>query len=104
MAWSLHLLSEIRYMGLRRKIVRDSVSYLEPATATALAQTLHTPLPLEPASGPAPLYAAVAQIYIFTIYPRPKFTKNLIYPRPKFTHLQIYTRPKFTQNQIYPWP
>ena len=49
MAWSLHLLSEIRYMGLRRKIVRDSVSFLEPASATALAHTLHTLLPFEPA-------------------------------------------------------
>ena len=45
---------------------------------------------------------AFAQIYMFTIYPGPKFTKNQFYPGPKFTHLHIYSRPKFTLNQIYP--
>ena len=43
-------------MGLRRKLVRDSVSYLEPASATALAQTLPFE-PAEAASGLAPLCA-----------------------------------------------
>ena len=45
---------------------------------------------------------AFAQIYTFTLYPGPKFTKKIIYPGPKFTHHQIYLRPKFTHIQIYP--
>ena len=40
--------------------------------------------------------AAPAQIYIFTLYPGPKFTHEQIYLGPKFTHHRIYPRPKFT--------
>ena len=50
------------------------------------------------------LFGAPAQIYIFTLYPGPKFTHDQIYLGPKFTHHQIYSRPKFTQHQIYPQP
>ena len=54
-------------MGLRRKLDRDSVSYLEPASATALAQTLHTPLPFEPAEAASGLarLAPLAPLQIF---------------------------------------
>ena len=47
---------------------------------------------------------APAQIYIFTLYPGPKFTHDQIYLAPRFTHHQINPRPKFTQHQIYPQP
>ena len=43
-----------------------------------------------------PSTPALAQIYIFTLYPGPKFTKNLIYLGPKFTHPRIYTRPEYS--------
>ena len=43
------------------------------------------------------LFGAPAQIYIFTLYPGPKFTHDQIYLGPKFTHHQIYSRPKFTR-------
>ena len=46
---------------------------------------------------------APAQIYIFTLYPEPKFTQDQIYLGPKFTHHQIYPQPKFTQK-IYTTP
>ena len=49
-------------------------------------------------------FRAAAQIYIFTLYPGPKFTHDQIYLGPKFTHHRIYPRPKFTWHQIYPQP
>ena len=45
--------------------------------------------------GPRYPWSASAQIYIFHIYTRPKFTQTQIYTRP------IFTQPRFTQTHIF---